>query len=145
MLSMRQERQAGFAMFDVLVAVLLLAIALTGACLSLVHTMRASHAALLATRAVDLATDLSEQLRHAGSAAQAASLLAASRMHIAAVLPVAGMDPADIAQLQPLAQADLPAPGAAGGLQLVLRWRQAGAASPRELRLPLASFPAEGP
>lgn len=142
---MRQERQAGFAMFDVLVAVLLLAISLTGACLSLVHTLRASHAALLATRAVDLATDLSEQLRHVRSAGQATALLAASRAHMAAVLPVAGLAPDAIAQLQPVAPDDPLAASAPGGLQLVMRWRIAGESSPRELRLPLAaSVPMEG-
>ena len=45
-------------MLDVLVALLLLAVTLTGACATLVQTLRATHAALLASRATDLAADL---------------------------------------------------------------------------------------
>lgn len=139
---MRHERQTGFAMFDVLVAMLLLAISLTGACLSLVHTMRTTHAALLATRAVDLATDLSEQLRHAGSATQVAALLVAARARIATVLPVAGLEPEQMLRLEslpPPAEAEAAMPS--GGAQLVLRWRAAGGPAPHELRLPLSSVP----
>jgi Tfp pilus assembly protein PilV len=136
---MPRLRNAGFAMLDVLVALLLLAMVLTGTCVTLIHTMRATGAALLASRAVDLAADFTAELRGATSGTQADTMLVAWRSRIAALLPVSGMEPEDLASLAP-------APPAAAGetqaairsYQLTLRWRVAPEEI-RELKLPVAA------
>lgn len=131
--------RAGFAMLDVLVALLLLALTLTGACLTLLQTLRATHEALLATRAVDLAADLAEELQDAASAAQVDAVLEAWRGRVGAVLPVAGMEPeqfASLAELPHVAGDDAPPVR-----ELTLRWMAVSARAPRELRLPLAALP----
>src|SRR5688572_108339 len=94
------KRQAGLAMLDVLVALLLLAIVLTGACATLMQTMRQVHGALLATRAADLAADLAEELRAAASAAQIDAAVAAWRTRVASTLPVGGLLPDEFASLR---------------------------------------------
>lgn len=134
---MPSPRHAGFAMLDVLVALLLLAVTLSGAGATLIQAMRASHGALLATRAVDLAADLSEQLREATSQEQAELLLADWRARVAAELPVAGMAPDEFASVTDLPwDAAAPEDPTPGGRELRLRWwRAAGEA--RELRLPV--------
>jgi Tfp pilus assembly protein PilV len=104
---MLQKRNAGLAMLDVLVALLLLALTLTGACVTLVQAMRASHGALLATRAADLAADLTEDLQTARSPAQADALMAAWRRRVALDLPVADMEPGEFASLRPVPPAAL--------------------------------------
>lgn len=131
-------------MLDVLVALLLLAVTLSGACATLIQAMRASHGALLATRAVDLAADLSEQLQDATSEQQAQAMLTDWRARVAAQLPVAGMAPEEYASLDALPTAwDADAEPTPGGRELTLRWwRAAGEA--RELRLPVVIAQADG-
>ena len=123
-------------MLDVLVALVLLALALTGACVTLVQAMRGSHNALLANRAADLAADLTEDLRGADSAARAAETLGAWRTEVASKLPVAEKD---FLSLQP---APPPAPGEPASLvphyQLRLRGKASDSES-RELILPIAA------
>lgn len=135
---MPQDRNAGFAMIDVLVAMLLLAVALTGACATLVQTMRATHAALLATRAVDLAADLSEELRQAASLDETRVLLADWRSRVATALPVAGLAPDQYVSLVP--DAPLTEESTGDGVSrhvLTLRWR-GDQGDLRELKLPVA-------
>lgn len=140
---MPQARSAGFAMLDVLVALLLLAMVLTGTCVVLIQTLRATSDALLATRAVDLAADFTEDLHGVTSAEQADALLAAWRARVATLLPVAGMTPEDFASLTPTP------PVTAGDtepvveiFELRLRWRAARNET-RELILPVAAGFAE--
>lgn len=136
---MSQPRNAGFAMLDALIALLLLAMVLTGTCVTLIQTMRATGAALLATRAVDLAADFTEDLRGVTSVAQADALLVAWRARVATLLPVSGMEPEEFASL-------VPAPPATAGeteaavrnYELTLRWRVAREET-RELKLPVAA------
>lgn len=135
---MSHARSAGFAMIDVLVALLLMAVVLTGACATLIQTMRATHAALLATRAVDLAADLTEALRGVDSVAEAEPLVSAWRVRVSAALPVAGMEPEEYAGLVAVAPAD--ASGAEDEtprLQVQLRWRDGTEGTVRELALPV--------
>jgi hypothetical protein len=128
-------------MVDVLVALLLLALTLTGACVTLIQAMRSTHGALLATRAVDLAADLAEELRVAASDAEAATLLSEWRARAASVLPAAGPAPEDFASLVPIP----PAGGEAGsallvdGFLLTLRWQAAPGGAVREMVLPVAA------
>lgn len=136
---MPSPRNAGFAMLDVLVALLLLAMVLTGTCVTLVQTMRATGAALLATRAADLAADFTEDLRDVRSAAQVEPLLLAWRSRIATLLPVSGMEPDEFASL---ALAPTATPGetepVVRSYLLTLRWR-AAPEDTRELQLPVAA------
>jgi hypothetical protein len=128
-------------MVDVLVALLLLALTLTGACVTLIQAMRSTHGALLATRAVDLAADLAEELRVAASDAEAATLLSEWRARAASVLPAAGPAPEDFASLVPIP----PGGGEAGsallvdGFLLTLRWQAAPGGAVREMVLPVAA------
>lgn len=135
----------GFAMLDVLVALLLLAVTLTGACATLVQTMRATHAALLATRAADLGADLGEDLQGVISAEQAEAVLGAWQGRIAAVLPVAGMEPEEIISLvaMPAEPEDSAGATPADARELILRWRDATGSGTRQLRLPVLA-PASG-
>lgn len=136
---MVQRRESGLAMLDVLVALLLLALALTGACVTLIQAMRASQDALLATRAADLVADFTEDLRHARSQAQAEHLLAGWRARVATALPVAGMEPVAYASLEsvPLAPAGEVA-AVVRAYALRLRWRAAHGEI-RELEIPIAA------
>lgn len=129
-------RRGGFAMIDVLVALLLLAVTLTVACATLVQSMRATHQALVATRATDLAADLTEQLLDVTSRAQADAVLMAWRNRVATVLPVAGMDPREVASLTP---ANVMMESPPYRYELTLRWRIARAREIRELSLPVTT------
>lgn len=136
---MVQRRDTGLAMLDVLVALLLLALTLTGACVTLIQAMRASQDALLATRAADLAADFTEDLRRVQSQAQAEVLLTGWRDRVGSVLPVAGMDPVSYASLEPVPLD--PAGEFASAVRayaLRLRWR-AAYSEIRELELPIAA------
>jgi Tfp pilus assembly protein PilV len=135
---MIQHRNAGLAMIDVLVALLLLALTLAGACALLVNTMRSTRSALLTTRAVDLAADLAEDLLAEGAATPSAGQLASWRAQVAAVLPVGGLAEESFAQLAAVEQ-PAPTAGAPRLWQLTLRWNAGGGL--RELSLPL-SLPA---
>lgn len=132
-------------MLDVLVALLLLAVVLTGTCATLIQAVRSSGDAMRATRAADLAADLTEELRGAGSLAQAEAILAAWRSRVTAKLPVAGMAPEEFASLTPapVKPADDATPPAVPLLLLRLRWLGADSER-RELLLPLAA-PVEDP
>jgi Tfp pilus assembly protein PilV len=125
-------RYAGMALADVLVALLLLAIAIGGACESLVAATQSSRAALLRLRAVDLGADLSESLLALTSADGLAPLLEAWRAQVRTVLPVAGMEATDFAGIRTA--------GEAGGLpaELSLRWHDPHPPGTEELVLPLA-------
>jgi len=126
-------------MLDVLVALLLLAVALTGACVTLIQALRATGDALRAAQAADLAADFTEGLRGETSPAEREALLASWRIKVAAALPVAGMMPGEFASLEPVAAN--PAEGAAPAVPLLhlrLRWHASGD-EVRELRLPLAA------
>lgn len=125
-------------MIDVLVALLLLALTLAGACALLVNTMRSTRSALLTTRAVDLAADLAEDLLAAGAATPSAQQLASWRAQVAAVLPVGGLAEERFAQLAAV-QGPAPTAGAPRLWQATLRWNEGGGL--RELSLPL-SLPA---
>lgn len=78
---------AGFALAEVLVAALLLALALLGAATSLVEALGAQRAALLQTRAADLAADLAEALRPAPPVAETLSEIALWQNEAQRVLP----------------------------------------------------------
>jgi len=129
-------RHGGFAMIDVLVALLLLAVTLTGACATLVQTMRATHQALVATRSVDLAADLTEELLDVTSRAQADAVLIAWRNRVAVVLPVAEMDPREFASLTAAYELMESPPYR---YELTLRWRIARTREIRELSLPVTT------
>lgn len=127
-------------MLDVLVALLLLAIVLTGTCGMLIQAVRASGDALRASQATDLAADLTEDLRGAGSLAQMEAVLASWRNRIATVLPVTGMEPEEFASLapSPVEPVEDAATPVVSLLLLRLRWLAAGGVQ-RELVLPVAA------
>lgn len=132
-------------MLDVLVALLLLAVALTGACVTLIQAMRASGEALRATLAADLAADLTEELHSVADPAVREVVFASWRNKVATVLPVAGMKPEEFASLttvppEPVEGVMTPV---APLLHLRLRWHTQGGEI-RELGLALAA-PTGGP
>lgn len=132
---MPRNHQTGIALLDVLVALLLLAVALTGACATLIHTVRTTQDAMLASRAVDLAADLAEELKHAHSS-ELDHLVAALRNRLPAVLPVTGLAPGQYVSISASGAGDEADIGPS--LLLTLRWRSArGEVS--ELSLPVAA------
>ncbi len=120
-------------MVDVLVALVLLAITMAGACTTIFQSLRATHRAQLATHAVDLAADLIEQTHGLAPEADLSAILAQWRDRVAAVLPVAGMQPDEYASLtpRPAPAADLPQIA-----DLRLRWHEESR-TVRELNLAL--------
>jgi type II secretory pathway pseudopilin PulG len=137
-------RQAGMAMVDVLVALLLLAVVLTGACATLMQTMRQVHGALLATRATDLAADLAEELRGAASAAQIDAAVAAWRTRVASTLPVGGLLPDEFASLRRVqTMSGDAAPETGPAYEVTLRWRELPRGAAGQLTLPVAMAPQE--
>lgn len=124
-------------MIDVLIALLLLAVTLAGACATLVRATRAAHQALLTTRAVDMAADLAEALEQPDRAGRPEELLAEWRSRIATALPTMGMAPEQVVSLAPLAPADESGAWVEGVLELVLRWHGGPAQPPGEVRLPV--------
>jgi Tfp pilus assembly protein PilV len=84
-------RSTGFAMIDALVALLLFAVGLLAACAALAHGMRATHAAVLDGRAVDLAADLAED-RRGLTADEAAAALLAWQVRVDLALPAPARD-----------------------------------------------------
>jgi type II secretory pathway pseudopilin PulG len=133
-----RRRQDGFAMLDVLVSLMLLAVTLTAACMTLVQTMRATHDALLTTRAVDLAADLSEQLKRPHRPEDIDTLLTEWRDRVRSTLPVVGIAPEDMASLLPFRDTeDEAAEVAEDSIHLLtLRWRGTRGQA-EELRLPV--------
>lgn len=136
---MPPTRQAGLAMPDVLLAILLLAMGMAGACAGLIRTLQSTHDALLATRAVDLATDLAEQLQFAGSAADVESAFTSWRTAVAATLPVAGMAPDAVATLLPSVPHPSSGMAVSGGYELTLHWRVRGESRLQVLRFPVVA------
>ncbi len=88
------RRPAGFALFETLMALLLFAVALMAACATLGHSLRATHQAMLATRAVDLAADFVEELHAQPAQASLDALAASARERVNAVLPAPARDSA---------------------------------------------------
>lgn len=81
----------GFALLETLAALLLFAMGLLAACATLAASLRASHQALLASRAVDLAANHVEDLHAAPAGADLEALLATARQE-AASLPAPASD-----------------------------------------------------
>jgi Tfp pilus assembly protein PilV len=130
-------RHAGFALLDTLVALLLLAVVLTGSCATLIQSMRATGAALLSSRAADLAADFTEELRSASSASEVATLLTLWRTRVATLLPVAGMQKEEFAALQRAPVTSTGTVPVVNTFLLTLRW-QAPSGERRQLTLPVA-------
>ncbi len=86
---MRPLRSAGFAMIDSLVALLLFALVLLGAIAVLIQGMRATHAAVLTSRAVDLAADFLEERRALPPGAEVEPLFTAWHERLREALPEA--------------------------------------------------------
>ena len=120
---------------------LLLAVTLAGACATLIHSMRATHGALLATRAVDLAADLTEVLRDATSVQEAGLMFEAWREQVQVALPVAGLAPEEIAALAPMPGEVEPASEAGSRrFELIMHWHGPPGTGLREMRLPVSAW-----
>ncbi len=85
----RINHQQGFALIETLVALLLFAVLVLAAIATLLQGMRATHAAALTGRAVDLAADLLEQRRALRGDAEIAPLLDAWNERLRTDLPPA--------------------------------------------------------
>ncbi|MGC4027466.1 MAG: hypothetical protein QM696_01145 [Steroidobacteraceae bacterium] len=125
----QRPRTAGFALAEVLVAALLLALALLGAARSLVESLGTQRAALLQTRAADLAADLAEALRPAPPAEESRQEIALWQAEVQRVLPEA------------LARARRDA----DAWTIELQWRDPHPAGTMLLRLPVTSAAGSGP
>jgi Tfp pilus assembly protein PilV len=78
-------------MIDALIALLLFAVGLLAASAAMVHGMRATHAAVLGGRAVDLAADLAED-RRGQPEGEAEAVFAAWQERMEAALPAPARD-----------------------------------------------------
>lgn len=130
-----QARVPGFAMLDCLVALLLFALALSGACAISIRALRATHVALQESRAIDLAADLSESLRQASSGADARSRIEELQRRMEREMPVAGIDSARHASISELPATPTTRPAAMR--QITLRWNDPPEGT-HEISMPLA-------
>lgn len=111
---------AGFALVEAMVSLLLLALVLLGANRALVAALGQQEATLLQVRAADLASNLGEALRGAGSTIAAEDEILRWREQVPRTLPGA------LATLQP----------GPGPLELELQWPEPG--SGQSVRLAVA-------
>lgn len=120
------ERSQGFALTEALVAILLLAIAMIGAAAALVDSLAGQRAALLQTRATDLAADLAEALRAAPDTGSVNAEIAAWRAQVGRTLPLAE---ATVASTDALP----------GRVDIRLQWHGGRGAPVSQLQLPIAA------
>lgn len=85
--TMSRRVPRGFALLEALLALLLFALGLLAACATLSASLRATHQALLTSRAVDLAADHVEDLHAAPSDADTDALFEAARRRVDSILP----------------------------------------------------------
>jgi len=122
---------AGFALAEALIALLLLAIALMGAGAAVIEALAAQHAALLQSRAADLASDLAETLR--GTPAPLAPTEFGSwQRDVLRELPFSSAEVQPAPPPHTSASLQLPA-----DLHILLRWRADRQGTITELRLPV--------
>ncbi len=134
------QGSSGFALTEALVALLLLAIAMLGTGAALVESLAGQRAALLQTRAADLAGNLAEALRAAPDAATAAAEIQSWQAMALVLLPQA--EPIALSRGQVLpgpATPSLPA-----RFDIRLQWRDGPARTPAQLTLPLPFDAAAG-
>jgi Tfp pilus assembly protein PilV len=122
---------SGFVLIEALVALLLLATAMMGAGMALVDALSAQRAALLQTRAADLAGNLAEALRSAPNLAAAQVEIQSWQGQVLLLLPRA--QPQALQHPRPLSPASLPA-----AFDIRLQWREGRSSAISQLTLPLA-------
>jgi len=126
--------QEGIGLVDTLVALLLLALSLLGACTMIVRTLGASHSAALQTMAVDLATDLAEDLRAGAIDSRDILAMRTWRNRVAGTLPVGAPPLVGFAEVVPM-------PLRAGeprGMDVTLRWWDPTVHRPADLDMQIA-------
>lgn len=131
----RRIAQCGVGLVDTLVALLLLALSLLGASATLIQTLGANRAAALQTSAVDLATDLVEDLRAGSAAYPDMDTLQDWQARVAQGLPV-GTPPID--QYASAAPTEVMAPARAPAMNVSLRWWDPSIHRPTALTLQVA-------
>jgi Tfp pilus assembly protein PilV len=122
---------SGFVLIEALVALLLLATAMMGAGMALVDALAAQRAALLQTRAADLAGNLAEALRSAPDLATAQAEIQSWQGEVLRQLPRAQAQA--LQRPRPLFPASLPA-----GFDIHLQWREGRSSAFSQLILPVA-------
>jgi Tfp pilus assembly protein PilV len=122
---------SGFVLIEALVALLLLATAMMGAGIALVDALSAQRAALLQTRAADLAGNLAEALRSAPDLATAQAEIQSWQGEVLLQLPQA--QPQALQRPRHLSPASLPA-----GFDIHLQWREGRSSAFSQLTLPVA-------
>jgi type II secretory pathway pseudopilin PulG len=132
---------SGFALTEALVALLLLAIAMLGAGAALIQAVAGQRAALLQTRAADLAGDLAEALRAAPDAVTADAEVRSWRAAALELLPQAEARVLPrVPALSGPALSVLPT-----RFDIRLQWRDGAARAPAQLSLPLGFDAVVGP
>ena len=101
----QRPTSTGFALIEALAALLLFAAVLLAAIAALLHSMHATHAAVLQGRAVDLAADFLEQRRALPVGASLDPLVASWNARLHSELPLSAQDSAS-RLVQPLLAAD---------------------------------------
>ena len=96
----RLTQQAGFGLIDTLTALTLLAISLLGVSGGVHYALRATHAALLQTQAVDLIADLAEDLHLATTDDALPSLMTEWQERVRQTLPARDFDPPLLSRAQ---------------------------------------------
>jgi len=91
---------AGFGLIDTLTALTLLAVSLLGICGGAQYALRATHATLLQTQALDLIADLAEDLHSATTPDEVPALLSSWQVRVQRILPARDFDPPRLTRAQ---------------------------------------------
>lgn len=121
-----------FALPEALIALLLLAVALLGCMRSVADTLATQHAALLQSRAADLAADLVEALRAEPDSASRHDLILAWQRRVREVLPANDLT-LGIDSLAAVAPDSL-----AGDFAVQMKWRNPRLSTTLAVNLPIA-------
>jgi hypothetical protein len=125
---------AGFGLIDTLIALTLLAISLLGISGGVHYALRATHATLLQTQAVDLIADLTEDL-HAVAPDEAPTLLSDWQARVRQTLPARDFEPPRLIrnQLDQIGSNALP------WLNVEMQWKGLSGTRDGSLMLPVTS------
>jgi Tfp pilus assembly protein PilV len=128
-------RCAGFGLTDTLVALTLLAVGLLGVSGGVHYALRATHATLLQTRAVDLVADLAEDLHSATASGELPALLSGWQARVQQVLPARDFSPPRLTQAR-LKQSDA---ASVAWINVEMEWNGPAGTRDGSLLLPVTS------
>jgi len=128
-------RCRGFGLIDTLIALSLLAVSLLGISGGVHYALRATHATLLQTQAVDLIADLAEDLHSVKVPGEVSALLADWQLRVRRTLPARDFEPPRLTRVS----LNPGAPDALAWFDVQLEWNNLRGMHDGSLSLPVTS------